>query len=87
MTVPCYLTTPVAAEEGQDEGDAQEHHHVDIIKKWAHGVPLLLVTNTLSQSLLLRQNVFVYLLNRFVKSDIEGIKTKRYLVLVVKTYK
>ena len=43
MTVPCYLTTPVAAEEGQDKGDAQEDHHVDIIKQRAHRVPLLLV--------------------------------------------
>ena len=43
--VPGYLTTPVAAEEGQDEGDAKEHHHVDIIKQRAHRVPLLLVTN------------------------------------------
>ena len=40
-----YLTPPVASKECQDEGDAEEHHHVDVIKQGAHRVPLLLVVN------------------------------------------
>ena len=51
--VPGYLTTPVAAEEGQDEGDAKEHHHVDIIKQRAHRVPFLLVTNHIATIVIL----------------------------------